>query len=466
MSEDNVGDLRLESLQGTLGQIDLQLTCFERVLSDEEINVSALEARYTSSEKLLSRYLQVYQELIKLSPETHSISQAVEFEKKFYDIMGRAKELLLSVKVSEASHLQDPQGSGSQGTTREGTNESIPRYPSLSQLQQETTNIVPSQSKISHLKAPKLPVFKGDYETWPAFFQMFRTMVHQQPISKILKLHYLRESLSDKAYELVKDTMFKEEHYETALKALKDRYEDKRRILNHYMKRMIDLNSPCTCKVSTRLSAKDIENIFNNVNQTLQALSAMDIDTTTWDPIISYVVTSRFDKYTLAEWGRYAPLKEPPTRKQLLDFLDKQFRVLEAIERQDSKKQDYQTARSQKRKPTSYGFVQVEKKSKLSLKSTSNTDTSVKRCPYCDERHQLWCCATFKKLTLPDKRQVVVSQNLCKLCLRKHFGECRSTYRCTYCKGAHSSLLHDHRNEESKEKSKTSKTSASTSNTI
>ncbi|CAH0383837.1 unnamed protein product [Bemisia tabaci] len=314
--EEDEGNLRLASLDSTKRQLELQLQCFKHVLEPDSIDVDALKTRFESSKGILTQYLRVFQELITKNPAAYPIDTVLTFEKQYYEILAQANAFIHSV---------DPR-SNMPGTSLENQSVASP-FPVTDQYMMK-----------SYLKPPKIPTIDGKKSEWPAFIQMFNSLVHNNTaLSNILKFHYLKISLSGKALDLIKHLKFVENNYAAALNTLKEKYEDKKALLNVYMKSLLDFDDPCQCRIDSRLRAKDVERINNKITQTLEALVTLEIDTTTWDPFIIHVATSRFDRPTLSEWEKVTTPKELPTRKQLLDFLKKRSRILEAVETHGSK---------------------------------------------------------------------------------------------------------------------------------
>ena len=62
-------------------------------------------------------------------------------------------------------------------------------------------------------------------------------------------------------------------------------------------------------------------------------------------------------------------------------------------------------------------------------------------CYHCNGKHKLKFCYIFKRLSLPDKFNVVKSEGICVQCLNKHQEECKAS-ACSSCSGKHHTLLH------------------------
>jgi len=75
----------------------------------------------------------------------------------------------------------------------------------------------------------QLPHFSGNYEDWPAFRDLFRSIIDRDlATTQVEKLHYLKTCLKGEAELLVRNLATTAENYERAWKILSDYYEIKR----------------------------------------------------------------------------------------------------------------------------------------------------------------------------------------------------------------------------------------------
>ncbi|XP_064629287.1 uncharacterized protein LOC135488576 [Lineus longissimus] len=75
----------------------------------------------------------------------------------------------------------------------------------------------------------------------------------------------------------------------------------------------------------------------------------------------------------------------------------------------------------------------------------SNNATNLKRCGYCDGKHSLWECDTFKVKQVDFRRKFVRNGGYCFCCLGRHYAKnCKSQKTCTVkgCDNNHHPLLH------------------------
>ena len=77
------------------------------------------------------------------------------------------------------------------------------------------------------LPPQELATFSGVYSDWPSFWDHYNTTVHSRPaLNKVLKMSYLRQSLSGDPFDLVKTLQVTEANYDTAIALLQSRYAD------------------------------------------------------------------------------------------------------------------------------------------------------------------------------------------------------------------------------------------------
>lgn len=405
---------RKDALLSTKKQLQFQLNCFETSTNEESPDVAAVQARVANSDKILPQFIKIALELKGIDENLCTNDELIAFERQFYKTISKAKTIC--------------------GTPNTDT-------PSTSQK--------PASTSIN-LKKPELQKFSGEnYEDWPAFHQMFNSLVHSNTtVPNIMKFHYLKGAVIGKAAELIKTIEFTEQNYSVALQSLIDRYENKKKFVQRHMQILFQLGDILQSEKGVKLTAKHLEKIYNQVNQTLRALEAADIDTASWDPFLAHAITSKFDESTLAEWEDVAPPKDVPTRKELLDFLIKRQRVLESLETKSPKSQNVSQIPSrslnspQKRKQTTFGLWEKEQNPKI---PKFNGKKFFKKCTYCNSvNHPINECTNFKKLTLPDRALIVKSNKLCYQCLKGHQGVCKNL-PCSICSGKHHQLLHQNK---------------------
>ena len=109
----------------------------------------------------------------------------------------------------------------------------------------------PSQSYSSfgsqNHKLPKLslPKFNGNILDWQTFWDSFETTVHlNHTLTDIQKFSYLKSLLESSASNVIAGLALTNSNYEMAITLLRERYGQKHKIINAYMKSLLNLSAP------------------------------------------------------------------------------------------------------------------------------------------------------------------------------------------------------------------------------
>ena len=71
-----------------------------------------------------------------------------------------------------------------------------------------------------------------------------------------------------------------------------------------------------------------------------------------------------------------------------------------------------------------------------------------KKSSFCNQHHFSNRCEQFLSKTIPERKELIKSSNLCFNCLGKHnVKSCTSTYRCFLCKAKHHTMVHTDNNQ-------------------
>nr|XP_029714150.1 uncharacterized protein LOC109417500 [Aedes albopictus] len=139
--------------------------------------------------------------------------------------------------------------------------------------------------------------------------------------------------------------------------------------------------------------------------------------------------------YFQKDWEEFALKKQDPTFRQVMEFLEGQTRILDAVavdQRGEVQRVPFSTP------PKSF------KRSVPKLAVNTASESSSTKCISCNGSHYITNCPAFAKMTLEKRFQVVNSKKLCSNCLRReHYSrDCKSSFRCRTCNKKHHSLLH------------------------
>ncbi|XP_048007652.1 uncharacterized protein LOC125242762 [Leguminivora glycinivorella] len=281
-----------------------------------------------------------------------------------------------------------------------------------------------------HVKLPAivLPVFSNNYEEWPTFHDLFTSLVHNNTsLSKVQKLHYLKSSIAGEAAALLKHVTITEQNYELAWETLKQRYGNKRLIVNSLLKRLFNQ------KKSTTQTSSQIKNVLDTTTQCLNDLQNLQVKVNEWDPFIIYLVVNRLDNETHKDWEEHAynlNADQLPKWNDLKKYLESKFRTLELVN------------------PVT---ATIPKETKSIKEKSYHVSTSTKSCVLCRGEHTLCHCEDFTKMSPVERIDYVKKTNLCFNCLLPGHSasRCRLSFTCRICKKRHHTMIHQAQNTES-----------------
>ena len=108
----------------------------------------------------------------------------------------------------------------------------------LKRKQIEKLDLEQFHQKKTHVKLPKkpLPTFSGTFIEWTSFWDQYNSMIHtNSDLSTVDKFSYLTSCLQGEAKNLLSGYKIEASQYDSAIKQLKERYDDKEFIIhNHY----------------------------------------------------------------------------------------------------------------------------------------------------------------------------------------------------------------------------------------
>ncbi|XP_022817932.1 uncharacterized protein LOC111350544 [Spodoptera litura] len=281
------------------------------------------------------------------------------------------------------------------------------------------------QNKFIHLPKIQLPKFSGTYESWQTFQDLFTSLVHNNSsLSDVQKLHFLKTSVTHEAQTLLNNIQVTDNNYAHAWDILRTRYGNKRLILNHSMRRLFNQ------KKMTSQSASQLKGLLDTTTECLHSLTTLNIDTSSWDPVLIYLLVQKMDPETHKNWEEYAYKEDSdcvPTWSDLKKFLETKFRTLE-LTNQNITTKDYKTTKER-------SFYAA-------------TPVTEKVCVMCKDNHSLSHCKDFCKLEPNNRSEFVKEKHLCYNCLVPGHSafKCKVPVSCRLCHRRHHSLLHVKKN--------------------
>lgn len=181
----------------------------------------------------------------------------------------------------------------------------------------------------SKVKLPKisLPTFSGSYHTWLSFKNRFVNLIHNSAsLSNVEKLEYLKSCVTDEAERTIQRFQITDENYAAAWNRLNEKYDNKRMLQDTQIETIIDRRE---IKIET---SKEIRELLDIVQESLEALNNMDVDTTNWDPILVVLLKRKLPFKTREEWEKELDPTDVPKYAELIAFLEKRYRTVKSLE--------------------------------------------------------------------------------------------------------------------------------------
>lgn len=150
----------------------------------------------------------------------------------------------------------------------------------------------------------------------------------------------------------------------------------------------------------------------------------------------------KLDANTLKVWETVAPKDEISSIQILIQFLEKRFKIVEAVE-----------AASQKVLPEILAPTNNKKlnKNRSNNQSYSFDVAEEGKCFHCKLTHNIYKCL-FLALPIQNRIERANLLKLCKICLRPHSDKKCFGKKCFKCHKSHNTLLHLSFNDDSKKK--------------
>lgn len=264
-------------------------------------------------------------------------------------------------------------------------------------------------------------LFSGGYDKWPSFRDMFSAIYGNHPrLSPAQKLFHLRAKTRGEANQIVKRFALTDDNFKLAWDALGQRYENKRILINHQLRKIFEIENVSSEK------GKALRNLQYTINNCLSVLRTYNISVIYWDPILVYWVSSKLPEETLTAWeNSIENHKQMPSWDQLDDFISKRLDMLESI--------------SDMRKPTNSSLA-----SQKSQNFHTKSDITYRPCKICRQNHALRNCPKFKSWPFTEKKKFIANNKVCENCLSfAHTAQsCQSDKTCQKCQQPHHTILH------------------------
>lgn len=173
-----------------------------------------------------------------------------------------------------------------------------------------------------------IPPFDGNYLNWNTFHNLFEEAVNKDTtISGVEKCQLLKTLVKNEACQMIKHLPITQENFEAAWKLLKNRYNNKRRLIESYVKKLLS-HPPITTA-----SSQALKELHDNIMECLIALKNLDINTTNADFILNVIILQKLDHESIHQYETSIKQKrELQHFDDLVKFIELRFLTLETTE--------------------------------------------------------------------------------------------------------------------------------------
>lgn len=283
-----------------------------------------------------------------------------------------------------------------------------------------------SASDAIRLPTIQPPTFSGNLEDWSSFFDTFNALFHNNAsLTDVQRLHYLKSSVLGPAADIIKNFSITADNYKVAYEELVRHYENKGFTIQSHIRSLLQ-----TPKI-TVASASELRKLHHHVASHVRALRALGQPVMHWDAWLVTLICGQLDSSTAGEWQLRQDSKDLPTYDQIEAFLAKRIFAFEAGAFTSVGVPEKQ-----------YRVKTPQNTSKILL--TRSNDNKVLKCPLCAAAHRIFNCSEFVKMTVSERKEVVVRLKLCYNCLNygHQVKDCKFS-ACPKCNKRHNSKLHE-----------------------
>ncbi|KAI5638480.1 hypothetical protein NE865_08946 [Phthorimaea operculella] len=255
-----------------------------------------------------------------------------------------------------------------------------------------------------------VPVFAGDYADWPAFEDLYSSVVHTRTdITPAYKMAQLMSRLHGEPHELLTHLAVSDSNYEVAWKILTDRYRNKRLIVDRLLDQWLSI------PIITR--GTDLrEKIFHPVSVANSALERQGLPVAGYGYILVHTVLRRLPSEMVARFEQLHGGKSSdhlPTYEDLKSFLEAESRRVD-VQAGEAPRKETSAPRHPERPgaPARGGNSGQPRRYNTALESG---------CAYCRETgHGVAACQEFAAQRVQRRRGVAQQRRWCFRCLGPH----------------------------------------------
>lgn len=297
------------------------------------------------------------------------------------------------------------------------------------------------QNTSADIKLPKLnlPLFYGEFEHWPAFWESFEACVGKAPMPECQKFAYLRSLLRGEASKCIEGLSLTAGHFKSACDLLKSRYGRPEKLRFMHVEQMLKLQVG---------QCDDLRKLQDTLLVHIRSLESLDVKGHQYGIFLTPLVLSKLPESVRMEWARGSEGKEDDL-DHLLGFLNEEVKRQERSGTFAARSSTAAVASSSRHPSASAENRPPPRRSKRLQSSrplpsaaalTSTEVTGCRGCSFCQQQHPSDRCPAWRNMTPSDRYQELKVRGLCFCCLSPSHGARYCKVRCQQCGGRHHQL--------------------------
>ncbi|XP_058840055.1 uncharacterized protein LOC131695549, partial [Topomyia yanbarensis] len=312
-------------------------------------------------------------------------------------------------------------------------------YASVPVEEDDINNLTRSQVVARQAVSRELPTFSGAPEEWPLFLSSFTTTTNMCGYTPEENLVRLQKCLTSKAHEAVKCTLMHPSNVHRIISTLKRRFGNPEAIVHNLMAKISSTPAPKVDKLDKIIEcALAVQNLCATIE-------ACQLDEYMYNFALMRELIDKLPPSIKFEWARYR--RNMPCTN-LSTFSAWLYELAETVGPLAALSSEMKTHRPTKNNLT-FLNAHVENGDEI-LSSQPLISTLSKQaarsCLVCKGScSSVEKCTKFAELSYNSKWTTVKEFGLCRKCLKKHNGTCRSQQTCgkNGCEFKHHQLLHN-----------------------
>ncbi|XP_076684121.1 uncharacterized protein LOC143377086 [Andrena cerasifolii] len=247
-----------------------------------------------------------------------------------------------------------------------------------------------------------IPKFSGDYQNWPSFRDLFRSLVIKNSnLSEVDKLHYLQTSLTDEAARLIQNVTLTTSNFKRAWETIMEQYDVPRLLIHAHVTKLLSLPA------MKKESAQELKELLHGTRNAVDALATLKLPVEHWSAFLVVLTAERLDPTTRMAWEMsIGTAPEHPTFDQMKTFLSSQVRALVASGGTASGSAGQNRSGSDKNSSGASTGAARRPKTHCVKKNANGTQ----KCALCQGEHFILYCPKYKAMSPLERKNRVDEQ--------------------------------------------------------